>query len=82
MSHKTLWSGKAKETNLIPVIGSFEALTESESRMKMVTWQWVKGETKTALLLSYQVGKDLGTYTGEQCNIKWKQTSGGSEPHM
>ena len=74
--------GVAKETNLIPVIGSFEALTESESRMKMVTWQWVKGETKTALLLSYQVGKDLGTYTGEKCNIKWKQTSGGSEPHM
>ena len=54
--------GVAEESNLIPVIGSFEAPTESdhESKMKVVTWQLVKGDTHTALLLRYQDGKDLG----------------------
>lgn len=52
--------GVAEETNLIPVISSYEALTESESRMKMVTWQLVKGDPQMTPLLSYQDGKYLG----------------------
>ena len=28
--------------------------------MKVVTWQLIKGDTQTALLLSYEDGKDLG----------------------
>ena len=55
--------GVAEEANLITVINSLEALTESdhESMMKIVTWQLVKGDTQKAPLLSYQVGKGLGT---------------------
>ena len=45
-----------KETNLIPVLGSFEALTESKTKMKVVTWQLIKGDTQTAPLLSYEDG--------------------------
>ena len=52
--------GAVKETNLIPVLGSFEALTESKTKMKVVTWQLIKGDTQTAPLLSYEDGKDLG----------------------
>ena len=40
--------------------GSFEALTESKTKMKVVTWQLIKGDTQTAPLLSYEDGKDLG----------------------
>jgi len=29
----------AAETNLLPVLGSFEALTESKTKMKVATWQ-------------------------------------------
>ena len=50
----------APETNLLPVLGSFEALTESKTKMKVVTWQLIKGDTQTAPLLSYNDGKDLG----------------------
>ena len=52
--------GAVKETNLIPVLGSFEALTEFKTKMKVVTWQLIKGDTQTAPLLSYKDGKDLG----------------------
>ena len=47
-------------TNLVSVLGSFEALTESKTKMKVVTWQLIKGDTQTAPLLSYEDGKDLG----------------------
>ena len=50
--------GAVKETNLIPVLGSFEALTKSKIKMKVVTWQLIKGDTQTALLLSYEDGKN------------------------
>ena len=52
--------GAVNETNLIPVLGSFEALTESKTKMKVVTWQLIKGDTQTAPLLSYEDGKDPG----------------------
>ena len=52
--------GAAAETNLLPVLGSFEALTESKTKMKVVTWQLIKGDTQTVPLLSYNDGKDLG----------------------
>ena len=39
---------------------SFEALTESKTKMKVVTWQLIKGDTQPTLLLSYENGKDLG----------------------
>jgi len=52
--------GAVKETNLIPVLGSFEALIESKRKMKVVTWQLIKGDTQTAPLLSYEDGKDPG----------------------
>ena len=46
----------------VPVLGSFQALTESKTRIKMVvTWQLIKGGTLTTPLLSYEDGKkDLG----------------------
>ena len=50
----------APETNLLPVLGSFEALKEAKTKMKVVTWQLIKGDTQTAPLLSYNNGKDLG----------------------
>ena len=52
--------GAAAETNLLHVLGSFEALTESKSKMKVVRWQLIKGDTQTVPLLSYNDGKDLG----------------------
>ena len=52
--------GAVNETNLIPVLGSFEALTECKTKMKVVTWHLLKGDTQTAPLPSYEDGKDLG----------------------
>ena len=51
--------GAVKETNLIPVLGSFEACTEFKTDMKVVTWQLRKGHIQIASLLSYEDGKDL-----------------------
>lgn len=45
--------GVAEESNLIPVIGSFEAVTESDHETG-------KGGAQTAPLLRCQDGKDLG----------------------
>jgi len=58
MPSKTV--GAAADVNLLPVLGSFEALTESKTQMKVVTWQLIMGDTQTAPLLSYKDGKDLG----------------------
>jgi len=52
--------GAAPETNLLSALGSFEALKEAKTQMKVVTWQLIKGDTQTAPLLSYNNGKDLG----------------------
>ena len=52
--------GAASEANTLPVLGCFEALTESKTKMKVVTWQLIKGDTQTAPLLSYIDGRDLG----------------------
>ena len=52
--------GAVMETNLISVLGSFEALTESKAKMKVVTWQLIKGDAQTTPLLSYEDKKDLG----------------------
>ena len=41
------------------MLGCFEALTESKTKMKVVTWQLIKGDTQTAPLLSYIDGRDL-----------------------
>ena len=48
MPDKTVW-GVHRST---PTLGSFKALTESKTKMKVVTWQ-------TTPLLSYEDGKDL-----------------------
>ena len=52
--------GAAAEANTLPVLGCFEALTESKTKMKVVTWQLIKGDTQTTPLLSYRDGRDLG----------------------
>ena len=39
---------------------SRDTLTESKTKMKVVTWQLLEGDTQTAPLLSYNDGKDLG----------------------
>ena len=52
--------GAAAEANLLSVLGSFEAFTESKTEMKVVTWQLLEGDTQTAPLLSYNDRKDLG----------------------
>ena len=39
---------------------SRDTLTESKTKMKVVTWQLIEGDTQTAPLLSYNDGKDLG----------------------
>ena len=52
--------GASTEAHLLLVLGSFKALTESKTKMKVVTWQSIKGNTQTAPLLSYEDGKDLG----------------------
>ena len=39
--------GSATDSNLIPVLGNFEALTESKSKMKVIKWQLIKGDTHT-----------------------------------
>ena len=72
--------GAVKETNLIPVLGSFEALTESKTKMKMVTWQLIKGGTQTAPLLSYEDGKDLRMIHLSNAISKETKAIGGYEP--
>ena len=42
------------------MLGGFEGLTESKTKMKVVRWQLIKGDTQTAPLLSYIDGRDLG----------------------
>ena len=51
--------GVAAESNLIPVIGSFEAVTESdhESKLKLVTWQVVKGAPRRHRYFAARMGK-------------------------
>ena len=51
--------GAAAVANTLPVLGGFEALTESKTKMKVVRWQLIKGDTQTAPLLSYIDGRDL-----------------------
>ena len=43
-----------------PVLGCFEALTESKTKMKVVTRKLIKGDTQTTPLLSYIDRRDLG----------------------
>jgi len=62
----------AAEANLLPVLGSFEALTESKTKMKVVTWQLIKGDTQTAPLLSYNDGKDLGMILVTNYLVTWR----------
>ena len=52
--------GAATEANTLLVLGCFKALTESKTKMKVVPWQLIKGDTQTAPLLSYRDGSDLG----------------------
>ena len=56
--------GVAEESNLIPVIGSFEAPTESdhESKMKVVTWQLVKGAPRRHRYCATRMGKTWEWY--------------------
>ena len=54
--------GAHTETKTLPVLGSFEALTESKTRIELVTWQLIKGDTQTPPLLGYTVGKISESY--------------------
>ena len=47
--------GAATETNIIPVIGSFEG----QNNGGHVQWQLIKGDTKIVPLLSYEDRRDL-----------------------
>lgn len=46
--------GSSTETHLLPMLGSFEALTESKRKMKVVTWQLIKGNTQAAQLRGWK----------------------------
>ena len=52
--------GAASKANTLPVLGCFEALTESKTKMKVITWQLIKGTTRTEPLLGYNDARDLG----------------------
>ena len=52
--------GATAEANTLPVLGCFEEITKSKTKMKVVTWQLIKGDTQTVPLLSYTDGRDLG----------------------
>ena len=52
--------GAASKANTLPVLGCFEVLTESKTKMKVITWQLIKGDTRTELLLGYNDARDLG----------------------
>ena len=52
--------GAAAEANALPVLGCFDALTESKTKMKVITWQLIKGDTHTEPLLGYEDARDLG----------------------
>ncbi|KAK2552554.1 Uncharacterized protein P5673_026409 [Acropora cervicornis] len=52
--------GVAAEANALPVLGCFDALTESKTKMKVITWQLIKGDTHTEPLLGYEDARDLG----------------------
>ena len=52
--------GAASKANTLPVLGCFEALTESKTKMKVITWQLIKGDTRTEPLLGYNDARDLG----------------------
>ena len=52
--------GAASKANTLPVLGCFEALTESKTKMKVITRQLIKGDTRTEPLLGYNVASDLG----------------------
>ena len=56
MPSKTYRAAAEANTLLRP----FEALTESKTKMKVVMWELLKGNTQTALLLSYIAWRDLG----------------------
>jgi len=64
--------GAAAEANLLPVLGSFGALTESKTKMKVVMWQLIRGDTQTAPLLSYNDGKDLGMILVTNYMVTWR----------
>ena len=52
--------GAAAEANALPVFGCFDALTESKTKMKVITWQLIKGDTHTEPLLGYENARDIG----------------------
>ena len=52
--------GAAAEANALPVLGCFDALTKSKTKMKVITRQLIKGDTHTEPLLGYEDATDLG----------------------
>ena len=52
--------GAAAAANALPVLGCFDALTESKTKMKVITWQLIKGDTRTEPLLRCKDVRDLG----------------------
>ena len=52
--------GSAAGANALPVLGCFDALTESKTKMNVITWQLIKGDTSTEPLLGYEDARDLG----------------------
>ena len=50
--------GAAAEANALPVLGCFDALTESKTKMKVIMWKLIKGDTHTKPLLGYEDARD------------------------
>lgn len=51
--------GAPAEANALPVSGCFDAFTESKTKMKVITRQLIKGDTRTEPLLGYEDERDL-----------------------
>ena len=60
--------GAASKANTLPVLGCFEALMESETKMEVITWQLIKGDTRTEPLLGYNDARDLGIILATESN--------------
>ncbi|XP_074632422.1 uncharacterized protein LOC141890750 [Acropora palmata] len=52
--------GADAEANALPVLGCFDVVTESKTKMKVITWQLIKGDTHTKPWLRYEDARDLG----------------------
>ena len=51
--------GADAEANALPVLGCFHVPTESKTKIKVIMWQLIKGDTHTEPLLRYEDARDL-----------------------